>query len=58
MGAIAKLASRSALKEFEHDSPARQEKGEIPRDAEILKRTRWRSAPRRLNIAISNQRQQ
>jgi peptide deformylase len=35
MGAIARLASRNALKEFEQDYQRGQEKGEIPSTAEI-----------------------
>ena len=38
MGAIAKLASRSSLKEFEREYRKAQERGEIPPDAEIEKR--------------------
>lgn len=37
MGPIAKLASRSALKEFERDYRRGQERGEIPPDAELAK---------------------
>jgi peptide deformylase len=37
MGAIAKLASRNALKEFEKDYKKAQEKGEIPPDVDIIK---------------------
>lgn len=37
MGTIAKLASRTALKEFEKDYKKAQEKGEIPPDASIIK---------------------
>jgi peptide deformylase len=37
MGAIAKLASRGALKQFERDYRRSQERGEIPPDAEIEK---------------------
>jgi peptide deformylase len=37
MGPIAKLASRTALKEFEHDYKKAQEKGEIPPDPQITK---------------------
>lgn len=37
MGTIAKLASRSTLKEFERDFRRAQERGEIPSDAEIEK---------------------
>jgi peptide deformylase len=35
MGPIAKLASRSALKQFERDFEKAREKGEIPSDAKI-----------------------
>jgi peptide deformylase len=35
MGTIARLASRSALKEFERDYRKARERGEIPPDAEI-----------------------
>lgn len=38
MGTIAKLASRSVLKEFEREYRMAQERGEIPSDAEIQKR--------------------
>lgn len=37
MGTIAKLASRSKLKEYERDYKKAQEKGEIPPDVEIVK---------------------
>ncbi len=37
MGPIAKLASRSALKEFERDYRRSQERGELPADAELEK---------------------
>jgi peptide deformylase len=37
MGAIAKLASRSALRQFERDYHRAQERGDIPPDAEIEK---------------------
>ena len=37
MGTIARLASRSALKEFERDFQKARERGEIPSDAEIAK---------------------
>jgi peptide deformylase len=37
MGAIARLASRSALREFERDYRRAQERGEIPPDPEIEK---------------------
>jgi peptide deformylase len=37
MGAIAKLASRGRLKEFEREYRKAQEKGEIPPDADIVK---------------------
>jgi peptide deformylase len=37
MGPVAKLASRSALKDLEHDYRKAQEKGEIPADADIEK---------------------
>ena len=37
MGTIARLASRSALKEFERDFQKARERGEIPPDAEIAR---------------------
>jgi peptide deformylase len=37
MGAIAKLASRSTLKQFERDFRKAQQRGEIPSDAELQK---------------------
>jgi peptide deformylase len=37
MGTIARLASRSALKEFERDFQKARERGEIPSDAEIAR---------------------
>jgi peptide deformylase len=37
MGPVAKLASRSALKDLERDYRKAQEKGEIPADADIEK---------------------
>jgi peptide deformylase len=37
MGAIAKLASRSELRKFEHDYRKGQERGDFPADAEIEK---------------------
>lgn len=37
MGPVGKLASRTALKDFERDYAKAQEKGEIPADTEILK---------------------
>src|SRR5262249_43753376 len=37
MGAIAKLASRGALKEFEREFRKAQQRGEVPPDAEIEK---------------------
>jgi peptide deformylase len=37
MGTIAKLASRGALKRFEHDYHRSQERGDIPPDAELEK---------------------
>ena len=35
MGAIAKLASRATLKEFEHEFRKLQERGAAPGDAEL-----------------------
>ena len=37
MGTIAKLASRSTLKKFEHEYKKAQERGEIPPESEIKK---------------------
>jgi peptide deformylase len=37
MGTIAKLASRSSIKEFEREYRRSQEKGELPADAELEK---------------------
>jgi peptide deformylase len=44
MGAIARLASRNALKEFEQDFQRAQEKGEIPATAELERILKERSA--------------
>ena len=40
MGTIAKLSSRTALKQFERDYEKAREKGEIPADDEDQRRTR------------------
>jgi peptide deformylase len=37
MGTLARLASRSTLKEFEHTFRRAQERGEVPSDAELMK---------------------
>lgn len=45
MGAIAKLASRSALREFEREYRKAQEKGEIPPDDEIKRQLNGGNLP-------------